>query len=498
MRNCEEGARRWVWQVIIIALLVIAYWAVAIYFQIILGTNVVYSHFAYIPIALAAMWWGRKVLLVAGVLASAILILRVLGAGAGKMEGDLIRVGLLFVVALCIGELRETVKRSENALSVSEKKYRQFTEKSLAGIFVYRDDRVVYVNPRSSEMLGYTTEDSIGKSIWEVIYQGDKEKVREYLRKRSSGGSPDLRYECRIVKGDGAITWVDLASTVVEYENAPAIMVYMYDITDKKEAEQKRRELSELARIQEEQLVHSTRLAELGEMAAAVAHELNQPLTGIRNFARNAVYMIEEGAGSPGEVKDNLILISDQVDRASRIIGQMRELTRRSERQFAPMNINDTLKESVEFLMPQLQLSKVETTLELAEDLPEVLGEKIRLEQVFLNLLTNARQAMAETDERCLVVKTYFDAANERPVTIEVCDTGKGFAQEDAEKLFAPFYSTKKPGHGTGLGLSISLSIIKEHNGTVKARAATGKGARFTVRLPAVQEQDDLTGSRSV
>ena len=495
MRNSEKRARRWGRQVTIITLLVIGYWAVAIYFHIVLGTNVIHSHFAYIPIALAGMWWGRKALVVAGVLASAIIALQVLGVGAGEIEGDFIRVALLFAVALCIGELRETAKRSENALSVSEEKYRQFTEKSLAGIFVYRDDRVVYVNPRCSEMLGYTTDDSIGKSIWEVIYQGDKEKVREYLRKRSGGGSPDLRYECRIVKEDGAITWVDLASTVVEYENAPAIMVHMYDITDRKEAEQKRRELSELARTQEEQLVHSTRLAELGEMAAAVAHELNQPLTGIRNFARNAIYMIEEGAGSPDEVKDNLRLISDQVDRASKIISQMRELTRRSERQFAPMNINDTLKESVEFLMPQLQLSKVETTLELAEDLPEILGEKIRLEQVFLNLLTNARQAMGEAAERRLVVKTYFNAENERPVTIEVCDTGKGFAQEDAEKLFAPFYSTKKPGHGTGLGLSISLSIIKEHNGTVEARAASGKGARFTVRLPIMQQQGHSIGS---
>jgi len=497
MRDVSKPAPRWPRQVVFIALLVMGYWAVALYFHTVLKTNVIYSHLAYIPVALAAMWWGRRVLVLTALLASAMVILHVLDVSVGTIEGDLTRIALLFAVALCIGELRERVKGSEEALGASEEKYRQLIDKSLAGIFVYRNERVLYVNPRCLEMLGYGPDYAIGLSIWEIIYEEDKQKVTEYLRMRSAGKAPDLHYECRIIKGDGGITSVDLASTAVEYENAPAIMVYMYDITDRKEAEEKRRELLELAKIQEEQLVHSSRLAELGEMAAAVAHELNQPLTGIRNFARNAVYMIEEGAGSPDEVKDNLGLISDQVDRASRIIGQMRELTRRSERQFARMDINDTLKESVEFLMPQLQLSKVETTLDLAEDLPEIFGEKIRLEQVFLNLLTNARQAMGEADERRLVVKSYFDTGNERPVTIEVCDTGKGFAQEDAERLFAPFYSTKKPGHGTGLGLSISLSIIKEHNGTIKARAATGKGARFTVRLPVAQEQDDMTGSGS-
>ena len=169
MHHCDKSAGRWVRQVIVIAFLVIAYWAVAIYFRVVLGTNVVYSHFAYVPIALAGMWWGRKVLLVAGVLASAIVLLPVLGVGAGGIEGNLTRVALLFIVALCIGELRERVKRSENALGASEEKYRQFIEKSLAGIFVYRDDRVLYVNPRCLEMLGYTTEYLIGISIWDVI-----------------------------------------------------------------------------------------------------------------------------------------------------------------------------------------------------------------------------------------------------------------------------------------------------------------------------------------
>jgi len=292
------------------------------------------------------------------------------------------------------------------------------------------------------------------------------------------------------VKTDGSTVWADVASSVVDFEEKPAVLVNVYDITDRKKAEKKRRELTELTRKQEEQLVHSTRLAELGEMAAAVAHELNQPLTGIRNFARNAFYMIEKNAGSPDEVKDNLRLISDQVDRASKIINQMRELTRRSEQDFKSVDINATIRESVEFLKPQMKLSGVEFDLFLSEDMPEINGDRIRLAQVFLNLLTNARQAMEEAEERRLTIRSYLDADKTYPVVIEFADTGKGFEMEKAEQLFTPFFSTKAIGKGTGLGLSISLTIIKDHNGTIEAAGAPGKGATFTIRLPVGENED--------
>ena len=131
--------------------------------------------------------------------------------------------------------------------------------------------------------------------------------------------------------------------------------------SDCRETEAKLRELSELGRKQEEQLEHSTRLAELGEMAAAISHELNQPLTGIRNYARNAFYMIEKKAGTEEDVKGNLRLISDQVDRAARIINEMRELTRRSENVFTTLDVNGVLRECLEFLVPQMKLADVES-----------------------------------------------------------------------------------------------------------------------------------------
>ncbi len=249
------------------------------------------------------------------------------------------------------------------------------------------------------------------------------------------------------------------------------------------ETEARLRELSELGRTQEEQLEHSTRLAELGEMAAAISHELNQPLTGIRNYARNAFYMLEKKAGTEDEVKGNLRLISEQVDRAARIINQMRELTRRSDNAFAALEVNGVLRECLEFLVPQMKLADVELSLSLAAELPPVWGDRIRLSQVFLNLLTNARQAMDGAANRRLTVTSRRGDGPSLPVVIEISDTGKGFTDEQARKLFQPFYTTRKGGHG--LGLSISRAIVQDHKGVIEATGSPGAGATFRIRLPA-------------
>lgn len=254
------------------------------------------------------------------------------------------------------------------------------------------------------------------------------------------------------------------------------------------EAEQERTRLAAAAKIQEDQLVHSTRLAELGEMAAAIAHELNQPLTGIKNYAKNALYMFDEKSGTSEDIKDNLLQISRQVDRSARIISQLRDLARNSERQFLPVNINDIARESLEFLKPHLMLSGIGSSLSLDDAMPLISGDKVRLEQVLLNIITNARQAMEGVEERHLAVRSFFEENDPLPVTVEIRDTGHGFRKEDAEKFFTPFYTTKKPGHGTGLGLSISLSIIKDHHGLIEATGEVGRGACFTLKFPLAKD----------
>ena len=163
----------------------------------------------------------------------------------------------------------------------------------------------------------------------------------------------ELPREIPLVRRDGSQVWVEAAGSRVDFAGGEAALISVTDVTARREAEEKRRELVDLSRRQEEQLEHSTRLAELGEMAAAISHELNQPLTGIRNYARNAFYMIDQKAGGEEEVKTNLRLISEQVDRAAKIINQMRELTRRSDSVFVLLELNSVIRECVEFLLPR-------------------------------------------------------------------------------------------------------------------------------------------------
>jgi len=482
--------RRFIVELTIIVLFVGLYIAVGIYFRMVLETNIVYSHFAYIPIVLAAMWWGRKGTLVAVLLAAFILSYYVLGFGFGGLLADVARTVFFVVIALCVGMLSERVASGQKQVLASEGRHREIIEKSLAGVFVYRDNNIVFANSRMGKLLGRTRESLVGRPIWDLFHELDRARVRELVASRAEHGSSDLHYECRLLKDDGEMLWADVASSIVDFDGEPAVLVNAYDITERKEAEKKRRELVALAQKQKEQLVHSTRLAELGEMAAAVAHELNQPLTGIRNFARNAFYMLEKGVGSPDEVKDNLRLISNQVDRASRIINQMRELTSRSDREFAAVDVNATIRESVEFLMPQMKLSGVDVSMSLSDDIPEINGDRIRMAQVFLNVLTNARQAMEETERRRLTVRSRFDHGKDLPVVIEFSDTGKGVEPDKADRLFAPFYSTKEAGQGTGLGLSISLGIIEDHHGTIEATGTPGKGATFIIRMPVTDDRE--------
>jgi PAS domain S-box-containing protein len=384
--------------------------------------------------------------------------------------------------------LRAKLAETRRFLAESEEGFRALVESSSLGVLVHAGGRVLSANDVLCRMLGREPGSLTGAALDRLIPAEDMARFLSLGIKAGPEGSPEAdfaraRGEYRMLRADSGALWVEAVGAVVTRGGAEAVQVVACDLSSRRDAEGRRRELEELARRQGEQLEHSTRLAELGSMAAAISHELNQPLTGIRNYARNAFYMIEKGLGGEEDVKGNLRLISEQVDRAAKIINQMRELTRRADRTSAGVDINGVVRESMEFLLPQMRLSEVEVTLALAPDLPPVWGDRIRLAQVFLNLLTNARQAMDGAPERRLSIASRRDPLADRPVVIEVTDTGRGFSEETARALFQPFYTTRKGGHG--LGLSISRTIVQDHGGTIEASGRPGAGASFTIRLPA-------------
>ncbi|HOX36944.1 MAG TPA: PAS domain S-box protein [Candidatus Brocadiia bacterium] len=478
-------------RMVVISLMILGYACLGLYSRVVLRSSALYTHVAYIPIVLSCMWWGRKGIAVALFLTFMAIIFNLMGYGTTEeLARDSARTMFFIAVAFVVGTLRDQVRTGQDALRLSEERYRALIGSSRSGFIVCRDEIILFINPRMCEMLGMNVEQVVGKSIQDLLHRGDRRDVSEFLSLTKTSGAAGLHGEYRFIGSEGRPVWVDMSSALTEFDGGPAILLNAYDISDRKRAEQKQRQLLDVARKQEAQLIHSTRLAELGEMAASIAHELNQPLTGIRNFAKNTSYMLDHDIGSRDDVRNNLRLISEQVDRASRIINQMRQLTRRGEREFVEIGLNSVIRDTVEFLMPQMRLSGVEVVLELDEKLPNVMGDRLRMEQVFLNLLTNARQAMEGSLKRHLYVRSYVDPGSDCPIVAEVEDTGKGFDPRDTQRLFTPFYSTKASGQGTGLGLSISYRIIRDHNGRIDAKGAPGQGAKFIVALPSLESED--------
>jgi len=352
-------------------------------------------------------------------------------------------------------------------------------------MLLHDEGRIVFANRALYRLLRMEAGGLEGVPLASLLRPEDAPAARALAQES------DLPVEIPLGRRDGTAAWVQARAACMTVDGAKLGLVTLTDVGSRRDAEEGRRALSDLLRRQEEQLEHSTRLAELGEMAASISHELNQPLTGIRNYARNAYYMLEQTPGAEEEVKNNLRLISEQVDRAAKIINQMRDLTRRTESGFTVLDLNSVVRESVEFILPQMKLSEVDVSLALAEALPAVWGDRIRLEQVFLNLLSNARHAMADAAVRRLTIRSRRDPLGSA-VVVEVMDTGRGFSPDQAVQLFQPFYTTRKGGHG--LGLSISRAIVQDHKGTIEAAGSPGAGATFTIRLPVAQRDAMVAG----
>ena len=238
------------------------------------------------------------------------------------------------------------------------------------------------------------------------------------------------------------------------------------------------------------QLVQSEKLAALGELTAGVAHELNQPLNGIKIVAQSLIRDIRKDRLDVEELDQELAEVVFQVDRMSEIIDHMRIYSRRSDGANQEMiDVNDIIDGANKFLYQQLTNHNIKVLKQFGSDLPQVLGDPIRLEQVVQNLITNARKAVdsSANGNKSIEIKTYQD--NGRHVVFEVSDNGLGIPADKLELIFEPFFTTREKGEGTGLGLSISKTIVEEHNGRIEAASNPGDKTTFRVFLPIAQDQ---------
>jgi two-component system sensor kinase FixL len=249
------------------------------------------------------------------------------------------------------------------------------------------------------------------------------------------------------------------------------------DPSDDWHAEEERRRL-------QGRIMHVSRLATIGEMAAGVAHEINQPLTAITTYAQACNRLLEMPEPDLAEVRDALREIASQAVRAGAIIRRLRNLVRRNDAPKTPSSINELIKELDDLMQTDARVHDVRLRLELADNLPLVSVDRVQIQHVLLNLLRNALEAVAVLPPggREVVVRTARTEDGE--VEMSVTDSGGGITPEVAERMFDPFYTTKEA--GTGLGLTISSTIVRAHKGALGHRPGVPAGVCFFVRLPAV------------
>ena len=270
-----------------------------------------------------------------------------------------------------------------------------------------------------------------------------------------------------------------LARSNLRLADSRKAMIHIMGDLRETTAEMQRRE-QEL-RDKQEQLVQAGKLATLGELTTGVAHELNNPLNNTGLFVGNAIDLIELGAADKGQIVRELRQALQQVSKATQIISHLRTFGRAAPVSREPISLRPVIERALSLVQEQLRLHEIEVTLDLGPQEPVVVGNPIQLEQVFINLLTNARDAVVDSPRKAIRISA---SVGSTAVEIAFVDTGHGIPSGLERRIFDPFFTTKEVGKGTGLGLSITYGIVKEHGGTISVASTPGEGATFLIHLP--------------
>ena len=364
-------------------------------------------------------------------------------------------------------------RQAEKALQESEDKYRNTMDAAMAGIFVVHDDILEYVNPAMARMFACTQEDLQRKKSLADLVVSDQ----QYVVGPAAEGREKTPREVTCLRMDGSTFFALLQLRNTQYRDQPVVVGSLMDITESRRA-------LERARRMQGELAHMARLSVAGEMASGMAHELNQPLTAISALSDACEILLQSHKGRSDEFPEAMRQISAQSQRAGKIIRRMREFTRKTEVRTRSVDINTLVGEMAEFITADMRHQEIELRLELGGELPQVIADPVQVQQVVLNLIRNAVEAMqgSAIGHRVLRIRTSLMPEH---VEVTVSDTGSGLPHEIRDRLFHPFLTTKP--EGMGLGLSISHSIIEMHKGKLWATPRDGGGTNFHFTLPAAQ-----------
>jgi len=368
---------------------------------------------------------------------------------------------------------------AEESLRVSERRYRELVQTMSEALALTDDQHVItYVNESFCSMFGYSSEEAVGRHLLEFVHEEDKQLMSDCMSQAPDAADGVKRYETAWVTRDGRkITTLTSPKRIFDPNAGYAGCLGIFtDITERKQVEEReKKHMLELA--------HVSRVTTMGEMSSQIAHELAQPLTAIAGLSAGCLKLFRAGAATPEDVEESLSDISQQANRARDIVVRLRNFVRNEEVQRSRIEINELVRGVVPLIEVEARWYSLPVKLDLWEPLPAIMGDSILIEQIVLNLVHNAIEAMHSTAPRRRSLTIRTSMPDENHVQVAVCDSGPGISDGVKARIFDPFFTTKAD--GMGMGLAITRSIIDAHQGIIEVNGHNEQGGTtFSFTLP--------------
>ena len=352
-----------------------------------------------------------------------------------------------------------------------------------AVILIDHRGRITAFNRSAERLFGYSSQELLGRNVSILMPAPHRSEHDGYLERYASTGVAHIIGVGREVEGlrqDGTRFPAFLSVGRVAGSDPPRFVGFVRDVTTERQA---------LATIHlQERLMHVSRMATMGEMAAGIAHELNQPLSAIATYAHACERFLESADPDLTETRSSLHEIGEEALRAGDIIRHLRQLVGGQASEHMVTDLNELIEDISVLAQADARVHTTQLELDLAEGLPRVNADRVQLQQVLLNLVRNALEALQELPAAARKVTICTTRAADDLVEMSVSDNGPGLSPAIADRLFTPFVTTKAA--GTGLGLAISRTIVQAHDGKIAHRVRNPSGACFFVRIPAVKDED--------